>query len=166
MHIFHCSTLRNAASLPPVHIPPPPLWPLPQCTGLPMYWVDLQHPGCGQWRCCAGRTRFLLNILPWNVMCIQQVADHAQPDHLLVVESLDVIVRLDVGHEFLGEAVVDHSTIMQCCLLADVCVDFSASSTPYLARPSWSRTYTIPWSRLRQPTMPSLLTKRIMIQQK
>ncbi len=26
-------------------------------------------------------------------MCIQQVADHAQPDHLVVVESLDVIVR-------------------------------------------------------------------------
>jgi hypothetical protein len=26
-------------------------------------------------------------------MCIQQVADHAQPDHLVVVESLDDIVR-------------------------------------------------------------------------
>ena len=37
-------------------------------------------------------------------MCIQQVADHAQPDQLLVVESLNVIVspalvqpRVDIG---------------------------------------------------------------------
>ncbi len=32
---------------------------------------------------------------------------------------------LDVGQEFLGEA-IDDSTIMQCCLLADVCVDFGS----------------------------------------